>query len=70
MQNCLVVGANSFIGSHLIDSLKRDGPVTGVYHQNTEKLHENILNIPISELNTLDENSYTCVFIVSAYIPE
>ncbi|MCX6297143.1 MAG: NAD(P)-dependent oxidoreductase, partial [Bacteroidetes bacterium] len=65
----LVVGANSFLGSVLIKRLKIESEVTGVYHIGTERLTEEIKNIPISEMNELNDE-YDAVFIISAFIPD
>ncbi len=67
-KNILVVGANSFIGHHLIQTLKADFNVIGVYHTNTNNLDSAIENIPVSEISAL-KLKFERVFIISAYIP-
>lgn len=64
----LVVGANSFMGRHLIASLKAENKVTGVYHRNTDKLFSDIENWKIDDLKDLADD-FDVVFLVSAFIP-
>lgn len=66
-KKCLVIGANSFLGAELIQQLKTNNDVTGVYHQNTDKLIDDIKNISINSIDDLQDD-YDTVFIISAYI--
>jgi nucleoside-diphosphate-sugar epimerase len=65
----LVIGANSFIASNLIFQLKNEAKVVGVYHSNKEKLSNDIINIPVNDLNKLDEH-FDEVYLLGAYIPD
>lgn len=64
----LVVGANSFIGSHLISLLKPHFSVTGIYHKNKSNLYPDIENVSMTEIDSL-EDGFDFVYLMSAYIP-
>lgn len=64
----LVTGANSFLAKELIETLKKNNNVTGVYHKNSDKLLADIVNVPIEKLDALSDD-FDLVFIISAYIP-
>ncbi len=70
-QNILVVGANSFIGSNLITALKKNPAnfIVGVYHTNVDKLHQDIKNISINDIDK-QINSFDFVYLIGAFIPE
>jgi len=69
-QNILVVGANSFVGSFLINELKKNNlnRITGIYHKNTDNLHSDITNISVSDIETLP-NNFNQVYLISAFVP-
>lgn len=67
MSKILVVGANGFVGSHLIDFLKKEHFVVGVYHTNINRLHSDVTNIPITNIFRL-EKDFDYVFLVNALI--
>jgi nucleoside-diphosphate-sugar epimerase len=64
----LIIGANSFVAQHLIDKLKRNNYVLGVYHENKSRLHEDVENVTVNELGKL-EMDFDIVYLVSAYVP-
>ena len=65
----LVIGANSFLGRSLIEQLKeKQADVTGVFHQNTDKLLKDIFYCDVDRLWELP-NDYSYVYLISAYIP-
>jgi nucleoside-diphosphate-sugar epimerase len=68
-RKCLVIGANSFIGAHLINSLKDELEITGAYHIKKDKLLDSIVNVPVLQLDSLKDVEFAAVYIVSAYIP-
>ena len=63
----LVIGANSFIGSHLVSYLKIENEVVGVYHKNTHLLFDDVYNLPIDSIDKI-ENKFDNVYILSSYI--
>lgn len=66
-KNCLVIGANSFVGSYLVKALKASHHVTAVYNNNKDRLDSEVTNVSMTELDTLSAK-YDDVYIVSAYI--
>jgi UDP-glucose 4-epimerase len=70
IQNILVAGANSFVGNRLIYELKNNtaNHITGVYHKNTNYLHADIINVPIVDIQKL-QNDFDILFLVSAFVP-
>jgi UDP-glucose 4-epimerase len=69
MANSLVIGSNSFVGSILINCLKKTGNVVGIYHRQTDRLQDDVTNLPLSELANL-HTDFDHIYIISAYIPE
>ena len=71
MSNILIVGANSFLSKHLIGCLKKDkcNSIVGVYNIKKDKLDDDVENISIKELLSLEDN-FNVVYFVSAYIPK
>lgn len=63
----LIIGANSFIGSHLVEALSSLSDVTAVFNQNTDRLSDKVRNISVAAMDELDEQ-FDDVYIVSAYI--
>ena len=67
--NSLVIGANSFLGKKLCETLYFENcNVTGVYHTNKNNLAENIDMISMLEMFN-SSKKYDVVYIISAYIP-
>ena len=67
MSKILVVGANGFVGNHLIDFLKKEHSVVGVYNTNTNNLHSDIINVPIIRIQKL-ANDFDYVFLLNASV--
>ena len=67
MDKILIVGANGFLGNYLINFLKNDHYVIGIYHKNTNNLHSNVKNIPISDIKKI-ERDFDYVFLLNASV--
>lgn len=67
MSKILVVGANGFVGYHLIDYLKKRHSVVGVDRVNTISLHPDITNIPITNILELNKD-FDYVFLLNASV--
>ncbi|MDT0556045.1 NAD-dependent epimerase/dehydratase family protein [Patiriisocius hiemis] len=66
----LVIGANSFLGSHLIKTLyDQSESVEGVYHVKKDRLHTKVTHHAVASLHNLPD-TYRTVYLVSACIPE
>ena len=68
VKTILVVGANSFIGSRLIQLLKETASTTGVYHNNTNRLPQDISLLQVDQIDQLNDD-FDEVYILSAFIP-
>ena len=67
-KKCLVIGANSFIGRHLIAKLRKRDEVFGIYHNSRNNLFSDINYWPIEKLDDI-ETEFDLVYLVSAHIP-
>ena len=63
----LVIGANSFIGSHLVSYLKIENEVVGIYHKNTNLLFDDVNNLSMHSIDKI-ENKFDNVYILSSFI--
>ena len=66
-ERSLIIGANSFIGSYLARAIQPFREVTGVYHQNTDRLPAGMRQVSVEQLGAL-ETCFREVYIVSAFI--
>lgn len=67
MKKILVVGANSFIGSHLISKIRDKAIVVGIYNTNVDKIPTKIKTYSIDEIRKLKDD-FEIVYLLSAYI--
>lgn len=66
----LVIGANSFLGSHLVKTLySQSENVEGVYHVKKDRLHNKVTHHAVTSIHSLPD-TYRTVYLVSACIPE
>lgn len=64
--NVLVIGANGFLGSNLVNKLiEHKHQVIAVYNQNKNKINKQAKFIPFDEIRSLDAKSIDLVFYVS-----
>ena len=64
----LVVGANSFLAKEIIIKLKDQHNVTCIFNTHRENLFDNLITLPVSEIEKLPDHFHH-VIIISAYIP-
>jgi UDP-glucose 4-epimerase len=68
MKKILVIGVNSFLSKELVQLFKNKHSVVGLYNKNKNNLDADILNIPISKINSL-KDEFDVVYFISAYVP-
>ncbi|NBY09417.1 MAG: NAD(P)-dependent oxidoreductase [Sphingobacteriia bacterium] len=70
MKKVLIIGVNSFLGTSLIEQLKGNSEITGVYHKGKDNLLQKEVNyVKTEELFNL-KNEYRIVYFISAFIPK
>lgn len=68
-EGVLIVGINSFLGLAILALVKEEYSVTGIFHNNKNRLPDNIELVQVDSIEDLKYRNYKTVYLVSSYVP-